>query len=199
MKLDVGCGYRGDIHYPNLDFDVFLEPFLNNSKPEWIKVLRDAGTPIMASAQDLPFRKGVISRLQCRAVMEHLPRPFKALADFKYVLGRGGIILIVVPIICNHYKHYFIEVFTAFPFGLIDILACMRRLTSHWHEDGLAHVSDVQPENVTPFFKRTLVKGKYYRHKWFYGLHGKFIRKFITRGREPIHDIQGYWEIYLQD
>ena len=197
MKIDVGCGYRGDLHYPNLGMDVFIEPFLNNACVEWIKILRENGNPIIASAEDLPFRGGICDQLQCRAVMEHLPKPFKALANFKFVVKTGGLIEITIPMITNHFKHYLLLIFIAFPFGIIEVKGLMVRMTKHYHHDGLAHVSDVKPHNLTPFFSRSEVITETYRHKLFYGWWGKLIKKYITQGREPIRDIQGTYTVRL--
>ena len=195
IRVDVGCGYRGDLHYPNLDFELFVEPFLNNSNDEWISLLRSNGAPIMASAQDLPFRKGVLDEVQCRAVMEHLPKPQEALRDFRYVLKKGGKMLIIIPIITNHFKHYLALLFIAFPFGIIEVVGLMKRMSGHYMDAGLAHISDVKPKDVKPYFKNVKVYAHYYRHKIFYGWWGRFIKRFITQGREPMKDIQGYYTV----
>jgi hypothetical protein len=196
LSIDIGCGYRGDIHYPNLDCDILLEPFLNNSNNEWVNILRENGHPIMASAEDLCFRENVFSYVQIRAVMEHIPKPLKCLYDMKYITKRNGLIKIIIPIITSHFKHYLKLLFIAFPYGIYEVFLCMKKMMSHYHDEGLAHVSDIKPNDLTQYFKKHEVIPHYYRSKVFYGWSGKIFH-IITRGKEPIHDIQGYYEIKL--
>ena len=128
--------------------------------------------------------------------MEHLSKPYKALANFKYISKYNGKITIIVPIITNHFKHYLILMFIAFPYGIYEVLKLMKRITRHYKEDGLPHVTVIKPENITPYFRKSKVISHFYRHKWFYGYFGRIVRRF-TNGKEPIKDIQGYYEIIV--
>ncbi len=148
----------------------------------------------MASAQDLPFRKNIASKQQIRAVMEHLPNPMKCLYDMKYVSKKGGEIEIVIPIITNHFKHYLKLMLIAFPYGVYEVYRCMSEMMGRYYDDGLAHVSDIKPKDIIQYFPKHEVIPEYYRSKVFYGVSGKLFR-FITRGKEPIKDIQGYYTI----
>lgn len=196
LSIDIGCGYRGDIHYPNLKCNILLEPFLIYSSKEWIKILRDNGNPIIADAEYVPIRKNVIFYCQCRAVMEHLKNPLRALWNMKYIIKRNGLINIIIPIMTSHFKHYLKLLFIAFPYGVYEVYLCMNRMMKHYHDEGLSHISDIKPNDLTKYFKRFKVIPHYYRSKIFYSWSGKLFH-LITRGKEPIHDIQGYYEIRL--
>lgn len=192
LKIDVGCGYRGDLHFPNKEVDIHLEPFLKLSKKAYIDSLNN---PIIASAQNLPFRRGVFKELYCRAVMEHLPKPYKALKDCRRVLKKNGKGEFVIPIITNHYKHFFYLCIIAFPFGFIEVKGLMLRLRKHYRDEGLLHLSDVKPKHIYQFFRRHEIITLRYRHKWFYGWWGKIIKKILRLKREPIRDIQGNYTV----
>jgi ubiquinone/menaquinone biosynthesis C-methylase UbiE len=198
ISVDVGCGYRKDIHYPNMRCNIFLEPFLDNPKADITPYLKQHGHLIMSSAEYLPFKKDSIDKLFIRAVIEHLHDPIKALSDIHYSVKKYGYIEVIIPIITSHFKHYLVNMFIAFPFGVYDVIKCMMRMMNHYHDKGLSHISNLKPEVILSLFKMNgVIKPIYYRHKWFYGLWGQVIKKYLTNGGEPIHDIQGIYKIKI--
>lgn len=195
LAIDVGCGYNEDLHYPNYDADIMLEPFLNNAKSEFINKLNN---PIMASAEDLPFRSKMFDYIQCRAVIEHLNNPIKALLDIKRIMKDKADAYFIIPIIVNHFKHYLILIFYAFPYGIYEAFILTRRMRRNIKKEGLQHKIDIRPEHFKDVFINCLIMESRYRHSWFHGYFGRIVKKFLTRGREPIKDVQGYYEIFAR-
>jgi len=192
VSIDIGCGFNSQIHYPN-DADISLDINLHLADEEFLDMIK---TPLIASAEDLPFRDGVASKIWWRAVMEHLPRPIKALEDGKRVLRREGEGEVVIPIEVSHQRHYLKILFTQFPFSIPDVVACMRRMSPHLGIRGFPHASDVRPKHIAQIFPQNKVEPVYYRHKWFYGWWGRIIRRLLG-GREPVHDSQGYYRVMI--
>jgi len=192
VKVDIGCGYDPSLHYPKLDYDVHLELFLALAEKDFIEKLKN---PIIASAEYLPFKDNVFIDVNCRAVLEHLKQPEKALKDIRNCMIKEGRAFFTIPIIVNHFKHYLYLVFIAFPFGIKESVILTKRVRRNIKRGGLLHVSDIKPKHICKYFKKCNIKEMRYRHKWFYGKIGKIIRKYLTFGREPIKDIQGEYEV----
>ncbi|PYT26063.1 MAG: hypothetical protein DMG58_23210 [Acidobacteria bacterium] len=55
------------------------------------------GVDVAANAEQLPFRGGVFQRIECDAVLEHVERPERVMAEIERVLIPGGMAHLVVP------------------------------------------------------------------------------------------------------
>ncbi len=54
-------------------------------------------TALLGDAQTLPFKTGSFDVVFCSQVLEHVPEPHKALAEFRRVLQPNGILILTVP------------------------------------------------------------------------------------------------------
>lgn len=63
------------------------------------------GVDIAADAERLPFRAGVFTRVECDAVLEHVPRPEAVMAEIARTLAPGGWAHIVTPF-CHPFHEY---------------------------------------------------------------------------------------------
>ncbi len=52
---------------------------------------------VIGDVQGLPFREGTFDTVFCSQVLEHVPDPERALAEFKRVLAPGGVLILSVP------------------------------------------------------------------------------------------------------
>ena len=68
----------------------------------------------------------------------------------------------------------------------------------HIRTKGFYHQSDIKPEDVVKYFRMFIIKEVRYRHKWFYGIWGRIIKRILTNGKEPLEDRQGYYEILVK-
>ena len=62
-----------------------------------------ASVDVVGDAQQLPFADAVFDGIICQAVLEHVPRPQKVIAEMYRVLNRGGIIYIEVPFLQGYH------------------------------------------------------------------------------------------------
>lgn len=55
------------------------------------------GVDVVGDATRLPWADGVLAGIVCQEVLEHLPAPDAALAEFRRVLSADGILMVSVP------------------------------------------------------------------------------------------------------
>lgn len=84
---------------------------------------------VVGDAQQLPFADAAFDGIICQAVLEHVPRPQKVIAEMYRVLHQGGIIYIEVPFLQGYHPsprdffRYTLE-------GLEELLADFSKLES---------------------------------------------------------------------
>lgn len=102
MILDIGVGKKplGDIN-----LDVVPNPLCD----------------IMGDIQYLPFRDTAMSKVVCKAVLEHVDEPHRAISEVKRVLRRGGVAEIGVPKenFTNNSWYYLVFFIVNFPITLM--------------------------------------------------------------------------------
>lgn len=196
VRVDIGCGYLFSLHYPSLDADIGIDMNLQLADSKFLELWKDRNL-IRGSAEQLPLRDNVSTGITERALVEHLKKPIQALKEIKRVLKYGSGSLITIPIIVSHQKDYLQKMFLQFPFAIWDVYKCMKRMYPHLKTEGFYHQADIKPEHIVRYFRMYKIKTVRYRHKWFYGVWGKVIRKMLTNGREPLKDKQGYYEILV--
>jgi|SRR5579884_1940549 len=64
-----------------------------------------SGVDVAANAEQLPFRAGVFSRVDCDAVLEHVVHPDRVMAEIVRVLAPGGYVHLVTPF-CHPFHEY---------------------------------------------------------------------------------------------
>lgn len=90
--LDVGCGKKP---YES-DFRPFVERHIGvEYSPE--SVYRDCRADFFGDAMHLPMPDASVDTLLCTEVLEHLPDPEKAIAEFSRVLKPDGILITTAP------------------------------------------------------------------------------------------------------
>ena len=63
------------------------------------------GVDVVADAQRLPFRSGVFQRVECDAVLEHVPEPREVVREIERVVAPGGYAHLVAPF-CHPFHEY---------------------------------------------------------------------------------------------
>jgi SAM-dependent methyltransferase len=63
------------------------------------------GVDVAADAEDLPFRDGVFTRVECDAVLEHVRHPERVTTEIARVLAPGGYVRLVTPF-CHPFHEY---------------------------------------------------------------------------------------------
>jgi SAM-dependent methyltransferase len=63
------------------------------------------GVNVVANAEQLPFRGSLFQRIECDAVLEHVERPERVMAEIERVLAPGGFAHVVVPF-CHPFHEY---------------------------------------------------------------------------------------------
>ena len=63
------------------------------------------GVNVVATAEQLPFRGELFQRVECDAVLEHVERPERVMAEIERVLAPGGFAHIVAPF-CHPFHEY---------------------------------------------------------------------------------------------
>ena len=192
ISIDIGCGYDNKDHSPsgadvNLDLNLGKDPaflyFIDN--------------PVIASAEDLPFRLGIAYKLYLKAILEHLPYPFKALVDAHNVLRPGGVAEIELPIISSHGRGFLRILFFEFPFSILPVYRNLKHYRDNLKVKGMAHIRDVKPGHVLSLFRCGQIEVFYGRHKWFMWFWGRWIRRLLNN-REPIRGHQGVYRMVLK-
>ncbi len=106
VVLDIGSGhplqkefekYKGSftgLRYYSLDYDSSYHP------------------DIVADIHNLPFNDGSVDAIICKAVLEHVPEPQRAVSEMHRVLRKGGKIFAYVPFLhgyhgAENYKDYY--------------------------------------------------------------------------------------------
>ncbi len=90
--LDVGCGRKP---YSAV-FAPFIEKHLGMEySPE--SVYRGHKADIFGDAMNIPFADNSVDTIVCTEVLEHLPNPEKAIAEFARILRPGGVIITTAP------------------------------------------------------------------------------------------------------
>ncbi|HMA05205.1 MAG TPA: flippase-like domain-containing protein [Methanomicrobiales archaeon] len=97
--LDIGCGSGVQMAmFARKDYALAIGIDLNRNA---LSYARKRGLPnsefIMADAGHLPFKAGVIRKILCAEVIEHMDRPDGLVQEMKRVLGTGGEIVVTTP------------------------------------------------------------------------------------------------------
>jgi len=63
------------------------------------------GVDVVADVQQLPFASDVFARVECDAVLEHVPHPERAMQELTRVLAPGGFLHLVAPFCHPMHEH----------------------------------------------------------------------------------------------
>lgn len=92
ILLDVGCGVKP---YKKV-FEPFVEKHLGvEYSPE--SVYRGCEADFFGDAMQLPLADKSVDTILCTEVLEHLPNPEKAIAEFARILKPNGIVITTAP------------------------------------------------------------------------------------------------------
>ena len=94
LILDAGCGTGLNLrHLPKGSVGIDINPrnveLLQHRLPDHVVVEGDV--------EDLPFADGSFGTVLCTEVIEHIPEPAAALAEYRRVLEPGGVLIGSVP------------------------------------------------------------------------------------------------------
>jgi SAM-dependent methyltransferase len=89
------------------------------------------GVDVVASAEQLPFRAGLFQRVECDAVLEHVERPERVMAEIERVLAPGGFAHIVVPF-CHPFHEYPRDFRRFTPDGLRQLAGGLEVVAEGW-------------------------------------------------------------------
>jgi SAM-dependent methyltransferase len=86
---------------------LFLGGAGNSVPPSFVNVdlCPFPGVNVVADVEGLPFADGSVAAIECDAVLEHVQRPSKAVAECARVLRPGGFMHVVVPF-CHPFHEY---------------------------------------------------------------------------------------------
>lgn len=189
----MGCGFIEGIQKP-VYATISLDLNMKRVEKNFLKKLKaNNSNPIGADACHLPIRSNVLDKIYWRAVLEHLPTPELALMDGRRSLKKGGKAKIVLPIITNHLYHFFIILFTQFPFSIYTVVISLWQAHKLWRIPGVPHIKDVKPHHLEHYFSKVETQTFYIRHKWFHTPWGHITLKFVNHRFIP--DIQGQYHI----
>ena len=168
MILDIGVGKKplGDIN-----LDVVPNPLCD----------------IMGDIQYLPFRNTAISKVICKAVLEHVDDPHLAIAEVKRVLVVGGVAEIGVPKenFTNNSLYYFLFFIFNFPMTIMPkfIRALSRKINQINNRDvGVFHKYTIPERAIKKYFN--IEKVVEYGDIFYSFLnYGKKSRYFINKPR----------------
>ena len=139
MILDIGIGNRprGDVN-----LDVWANPLCN----------------IMGDIQHLPIKTGVVAKILCSQVIEHLDNPNLALSEIKRAMRNDGVAHIDVPKpeFTNNSKYYLMWFIFNFPISLIpkSLRLISRKLSQIKRRDGwVFHKHIISKESVKQYFE----------------------------------------------
>jgi SAM-dependent methyltransferase len=89
------------------------------------------GVDVRADAARLPFPDATFTRIECDAVLEHVPHPEAVAAELTRVLAPGGILHLVVPF-CHPY-HAYPEDYRRFTLqGLLTLTPKLEPIAQGW-------------------------------------------------------------------
>ena len=92
--LDAGCGTGLNLrHLPAGSVGVDINP----RNIELLKQRLPQHTVLEGDVEALPFADGSFGTVLCTEVIEHIPDPSAALAEYRRVLGPGGVLIGSVP------------------------------------------------------------------------------------------------------
>jgi SAM-dependent methyltransferase len=92
ILLDIGCGIKPYFSV----FEPFVEKHLGiEYSPE--SVYRGHKADMFGDAMNLPLGDNTIDTILCTEVLEHIPNPEKAIAEFARILRPGGTIITTAP------------------------------------------------------------------------------------------------------
>lgn len=70
-----------------------------------LDIVPAGGVDVCADAARLPFRDGIFTRVECDAVLEHVPKPERVMEEIERVLAPGGYAHLVTPF-CHPLHEY---------------------------------------------------------------------------------------------
>jgi len=89
--LDVGCGLGELLELYKNSYGVDSNPFVvEYCKSKKLKCF-------LGNAYKTPFRNGMFNTVICSHLIEHLDKPSVAFKEFKRVLRKNGLLIIIVP------------------------------------------------------------------------------------------------------
>jgi len=97
--LDIGGGFR---------FQKGLEKYQNlfkDSNYQTLDVEEEYNPDIVGDIQDLPLEDESLDAIICKAVLEHVPEPQKAVLEIYRVLRVGGKCFVYVPFLYPYHAH----------------------------------------------------------------------------------------------
>ena len=89
------------------------------------------GVDVAADAAHLPFRDSVFQRVECDAVLEHVERPERVMAEIERVLAPGGMAHLVVPF-CHPFHEYPRDFHRFTPDGLRLFVGALTVMSQGW-------------------------------------------------------------------
>lgn len=92
VLLDVGCG--------NKPYKSYFEPFVERHigleySPE--SVYRGCAADVFGDAMRIPLEDNSVDTILCTEVLEHIPNPEKAIAEFARILRPNGVVITTAP------------------------------------------------------------------------------------------------------
>lgn len=96
-----------------------------------VDIFAAPGVDVAADVQRLPFPDGVFQRIECDAVLEHVPSPERAMREMERVLAPGGYLHVVVPF-CHPYHAYPHDYHRFTPQGLKLLAGALEVVAEGW-------------------------------------------------------------------
>lgn len=89
------------------------------------------GVNVVCSAEELPFKEDVFTRVECDAVLEHVECPEQVVTEIQRCLAKGGIAHFVVPF-CHPFHEYPHDFRRYTPDGLKKLCSRFEILENGW-------------------------------------------------------------------
>ncbi len=103
--LDIGAGLRIDGTRGNRvdPKRAWIQPLLATVKYEVLDPVPDYHPDIVGDVMNLHIAENTYDAVLCLAVLEHVPRPWKAMSEMCRVLKPGGLVFVYVPFLSPYH------------------------------------------------------------------------------------------------
>lgn len=154
----------------------FAESHKSSRIPESVGVdfnfeygIPNTDNPIIGDVTQIPIRDHVASYVQANAILEHLLKPQLCMIEMRRIMKPNAPGSILIPTDAYNVPQVLKRFIKEFPFSFLWTVKKCVQFHTIWKLPGMAHISQVNIEDVEKWFKvdRRKIKRRRRVHKWF--------------------------------